>query len=47
MKLKIGERDVPIVPVVQTILKNNVLAVVGELDGFEQNKGIEVRIQPN
>ena len=40
--LKIGDRKIPIVPFVQQILKNNILAVVGELDGWEKDRRIEV-----
>jgi molybdopterin-guanine dinucleotide biosynthesis protein B len=42
--LKIGDRKISIVPFVQKILKNNILAVVRELDGWEQDRRIEVVI---
>lgn len=43
--LKIGDRKIPMVPFVQQILKNNILAVVGELDGWEKDRRIEVVIE--
>lgn len=42
--LKIGDRKISIVPFVQKILKNNILAVVGELDGWDKDRKIEVVI---
>lgn len=42
--LKIGDRKIPMVPFVQQILKNNILAVVSELEGWEQDRRIEVVI---
>jgi molybdopterin-guanine dinucleotide biosynthesis protein B len=42
--LKIGDRKISIVPFVQKILKNNILAVVSELDGWEPDRRIEVII---
>jgi len=44
--LKIGDRKIPMVSFVQNILKNNVLAVVSELEGWEKDKKIEVVIEP-
>jgi len=43
--LKIGDREIKIVPFVQTILKNNVLALVRELNGWEDGQPIEVTIE--
>jgi len=42
--LKIGDREIKIVPFVQHILENNILALVSELDGWEKGKTIEVKI---
>ena len=42
--LKIGGREIQIVPFVQQILENNILALVRELDGWEKGKTIEVKI---
>ena len=42
--LKIGVQEISIVPFVQKILKNNVLALVQELNGWEQGKKIEIII---
>ena len=42
--LKIGGREIQIVPFVQQILENNILALVQELDGWEKGKTIEVKI---
>ncbi|UCE05641.1 MAG: molybdopterin-guanine dinucleotide biosynthesis protein B [bacterium] len=42
--LKIGDRKISMVPFVQKILKNNILAVVSELDGWEKDRRIEVVI---
>jgi molybdopterin-guanine dinucleotide biosynthesis protein B len=43
--LSIGERKIPMVPFVQQILKNNMLAVVGELEGWEKDRRIEIVIE--
>ncbi len=43
--LKIGDRDIPIVPFVQNILKNNVMALVSEIDGWEEGKNIEIKLE--
>ncbi len=43
--LTIGDRKISIVPFVQQILKNNVLAIVGELEGWEMEQRIEVVIE--
>lgn len=45
VKLKIGGRQISIVPFVQQILRNNVLALVKELDGWEEGRSIEVKIE--
>jgi len=44
VNLKIGDRNIKIVPFVQKILKNNVLALVQELDGWEKGKTIKISI---
>ena len=43
--LTIGDRKISIVPFVQKILMNNILAVVSELDGWEKDQRIEVVIE--
>ena len=43
--LKIGEKKIPMVSFVQRILKNNILAVVAELDGWEQGRSIEITMK--
>ena len=45
VNLKIDDSQIPIVPFVQNILKNNVLAVVSELAGWEKGKRIEITIE--
>ena len=45
IQLKINGREIPIVPFVQRILRNNVLAVVSELSGWEKDKTIEIKIR--
>ena len=45
--LKIGDKEIPIVPFVQNILKNNVMALVSEIDGWEKGKIVEIIIFPN
>ncbi len=47
VRLKIGQRDIPMVPFVQRILKNNILAIASELDGFERDQRIEIIIDKN
>lgn len=42
--LKIGDRKIPMVNFVQRILKNNILAVVAELDGWEPGRSIAIGI---
>jgi molybdopterin-guanine dinucleotide biosynthesis adapter protein len=44
VNLKIGGREIQIVPFVQQILQNNVMALVRELDGWEKGKTIEIKI---
>lgn len=44
IQLKIGGQEIPIVPFVQRVLKNNVLAVVKELKGWQSGQKIEVLI---
>jgi molybdopterin-guanine dinucleotide biosynthesis protein B len=43
--LKIGEKHIPMVSFVQRILKNSILGVVTELDGWEQGRSIEIKIE--
>lgn len=42
--LTIGDAEIPIAPFVQRVLKNNVLAVVKELKGWQSGQRIEIRI---
>ncbi len=42
--LKVGNKEISMVPFVQKILKNSVLGVVSELEGFSGNAKIEVKI---
>ena len=46
VQLKIGDKEIPIVPFVQKILRNSLLGIVLELSGWEKNKKIEVVINP-
>jgi len=43
--LRIGDSEIPMVPFVQKILKNNVLAIVSELIGWEKSRKIEITIE--
>ncbi len=45
--LKIGGKQISMVPFVQTILKNTVLGVVSELEGYSGNAKIELEINNN
>ena len=45
VQLKIGNKEIPIVPFVQKILRNNIMALVAELEGWEKGKNIEVIIE--
>jgi molybdopterin-guanine dinucleotide biosynthesis protein B len=40
--LKIGDKEISMVPFVQTILKNNVLSIASELNGYQKGKNIEL-----
>ncbi len=42
--LKIGGKDIAIVPFVQNILRNTIMGIVTELSGWEENKKIELTI---
>ncbi len=42
--LKIGQTDIPIVPFVQKILRNTVLALVSELNGWQPGKKIQITL---
>ena len=44
IRLKIGGRDVAMVPFVQNLLKSNVLAVISELHGWQPGQPVEVFI---
>ncbi|MBD3289265.1 molybdopterin-guanine dinucleotide biosynthesis protein B [candidate division KSB1 bacterium] len=44
MKLRIGEKDIPMVPFVQNILRNTVIGIASELTGWEKNTKIELTI---
>ena len=43
--LQIGDKDVPLVPFVQNILRNSVLGLVSELKGWEKGKSVRVVIE--
>lgn len=43
--LKINGNEIPMVPFVQNILKNSVMGVVSELNGFDKNSEIEVKFK--
>lgn len=45
VSLKIGEQQIPIVSFVQRILKNSVIGIVSELDGWQQGSAIEIKIE--
>lgn len=45
-RLKIGQKEIPMVPFVQKLLKNNILAIASELHGWQQNQRIEIIIDP-
>jgi len=45
--LTIGDKKIPMVSFVQRILKNTILAVVAELDGWDQGRSIEIEIEEN
>mgnify|MGYP006293606155 CR=1 FL=1 len=44
VKLRIGGKDIPIVPFVQSIIRNTITGIVSELSGWEENKKIELTI---
>lgn len=44
IELRINGRKIEMVPFVQRLLRNAVLGVVSELDGYEEGEGIEVRL---
>ncbi|MCH4888096.1 molybdopterin-guanine dinucleotide biosynthesis protein B [Acidaminobacter sp. JC074] len=44
ISLKIDDEDIAMVPFVQDILRNNVLAIVKELDGYKEGSKIEIQI---
>lgn len=46
VELKIGGRAISMVPFVQQILRNAVLAIVRELEGYEAGETVEVRLHP-
>lgn len=47
IRLKIGEKDIKMVPFVQRALKNTILGFVKELKGYEEGENIEIEIFPN
>ena len=47
IRLKIGEKDIKMVPFVQRALKNTILGFIKELKGFEEGENIEIEIFPN
>lgn len=44
VKLWINDKGIDMVPFVQDILYNNILAIVKELDGFKEGKEIKIKI---
>lgn len=44
VKLRIGGKEIPIVPFVQKILRNTITGIASELSGWEANKKIELTI---
>lgn len=44
IQLKIGGKEIPMVPFVQRLLYNSVLGIVSELSGWEKDKKIEIII---
>lgn len=44
VRLTVGGKEIPMVPFVASIVRNNVLAVVGELNGFKSCQDIVVEI---
>jgi len=47
VQLHIGDEKIDMVPFVQKLLKNAVIGVVSELDGYKDNAPIKVRIDQN
>ena len=47
IRLKIGEKDIKMVPFVQKALKNTILGFIKELKGFEEGENIKIEILPN
>lgn len=45
VQLKVGNSNISMVPFVQNLLKNNVLAIVSELEGWEKSRRIEITIE--
>lgn len=45
VKLEINGMDIKMVPFVQNILENSVLAIIKELDGYEKTKDIKITIR--
>ncbi len=45
LELTIGDKVIPMVPFVQRILRNSILGVVSELDGYMEGKTIEIRLK--
>lgn len=45
VKLWINDKEIDMVPFVQDILYNNVLAIVKELDGYKEGKEIKIKIE--
>ena len=44
VKLKIDGKEIKMVPFVRNLVRNSVLAVVGELDGYSENSKIEIEL---
>jgi len=44
--LKFDGKEIPIVPFVQSLIRNTVMGLVKQLDGWEEGKTIEISIKP-
>jgi len=45
IKLQIGEKNIPMVPFVQNMLRNSVMGMVSELKGWEKGKSVKILIE--
>lgn len=47
VKLTIGDKDITMVPFVQQILQRSMVALVSTLDGYQEDKEIQITINPD